>query len=58
MRPAVKLLVITIVISYVGDVVAAIAILTTVNSSVKVVKDEVLRIRVRRCHFVALSYEL
>ena len=57
-RPAFKPLVTAIIISYVGDVVAAITFLAAVNNSVKVVKDEVQRIRVRHHHFVALSYEL
>ena len=58
MRPAFKPLVTTVIISYVSDVVAAIVVLATVNSLVKVVKDGVQRIRVRHCRFVALSCEL
>ena len=57
-RPAFKPLAAAIIISYVSDVVAAIAFLTAVNSLVKVVKDDVKRTRVRHCHFVAQSYEL
>ena len=59
-RPAFKPLVITIVISYVDDEVAAIAVLAIVNSAINAVKDEVIKVdqrtRVRHFRFVALSY--